>query len=104
MSLSLKSNMKQQHGAVLVKSGRVISVGWNTLKNDPNNISERHMSYCSVHAEAMAIARASQTAGATIYVARNKKGQERFSKPCRGCERAISMAGIRRVVYTIDRD
>lgn len=94
--------MKQQHGAVLVKSGRVISVGWNVLKNDPNNISENHMSYCSVHAEAMAIARASRPAGATIYIARSKKGQERFSKPCRGCERTLIEAGVARVVYTVD--
>lgn len=94
--------MKQRHGAVLVRSGRVISVGWNVLKNDPNNISEQHMDYCSVHAEAMAIARASRPAGATIYIARNKSGQERFSKPCSGCERAILEAGISRVVYTVD--
>jgi deoxycytidylate deaminase len=103
MTLSLRSNMKQQHGAVLVKSGRVISVGWNVLKNDPNNVSAEHLErYCSVHAEAMAIARASQPAGATIYIARSKKGQERFSKPCRGCERALVQAGVSRVVYTID--
>lgn len=104
MTLSLKSNMKQQHGAIIVKSGRVISVGWNVLKNDPNNVSAEHLErYCSVHAEAMAIARASVPAGATIYIARNKSGRERFSKPCRGCERAIIEARISRVVYTVDR-
>lgn len=94
--------MKQRHGAIIVKSGRVISVGWNVLKNHPDNISEQHMHYCSVHAEAMAIARASEPAGATIYIARNKNGQERFSKPCSGCEKAILNAGIARVVYTVD--
>ncbi|UMO76373.1 deoxycytidylate deaminase [Streptomyces phage Tomas] len=101
MSVSVKSNMKQQHGAVIVRSGRVLATGWNLLKNDPENISAEHIEqFCSVHAEAMAIARCRKAAGATIYIARNKKGQGRFSKPCSGCERAIILAGIKRVVYT----
>ncbi|QGH76478.1 deoxycytidylate deaminase [Streptomyces phage Daubenski] len=103
MSLSLKSNMKQAHGAVIVRGGRVLSLGWNTLKNDPTNVSDEHIArYCSVHAERMAIARCKKAAGATIYIARNKAGVPRHSKPCDACDRAIKMAGISRVVYTTD--
>jgi deoxycytidylate deaminase len=103
MELSLKSDMRQKHGAVIVRSGRVLATGWNLLKNDPNNVSKEHLEkYCSTHAEAMAVARCRKAAGATIYIARNKKGQERFSKPCSGCERLLIMAGISRVVYTVD--
>lgn len=93
--------MKQRHGAVVVKGGRVLSQGWNTLKNDPNNVSDEHIEqFCSVHAERMALARCREAAGATVYVARNKSGQECFSKPCSGCERALNAAGVARVVYT----
>lgn len=103
MELSLKSDMKQRHGAVIVRSGRVLAHGWNLLKNDPNNISNEHLErFCSVHAEAMAIARCKKAVGATIYIARNKSGRERFSKPCDNCEKAIKEAGIARVVYTTD--
>jgi deoxycytidylate deaminase len=103
MELSLKSNMKQRHGAVIVRGGRVLSLGWNLLKNDPNNISDEHLErFCSVHAERMAIAKCKKAAGATIYIARNKSGNARHSKPCDGCERAIIEAGISRVVYTTD--
>lgn len=95
--------MKQQHGAVIVRGGRVVSRGWNLFKNHPENVSSEHvLDGCSVHAERMAIARCQKTVGATIYIARNKSGRARFSKPCTGCERAIINAGISRVVYTDD--
>jgi deoxycytidylate deaminase len=103
MRLSLKSNMKQRHGAVVVKGGRVLSQGWNLLKNDPNNVSEQYITqFCSVHAEQMALARCKNPAGATVYVARNKSGRERFSKPCETCHAALEAAGVARVVYTVD--
>lgn len=103
MELSLNSDMKQKHGAVIVRRGRVLAQGWNVLKNDPNNMSAEHIKlFCSVHAEGMAIARCKKAVGATIYVARNKSGKARHSKPCDACEQAIISAGIARVVYTID--
>jgi deoxycytidylate deaminase len=93
--------MKQKHGAVIVKGGRVLSLGWNLLKNDPNNVSDEHAKlFCSVHAERMAIAKCKKAAGATIYVARNKSGNARYSKPCDECQKAIRAAGIVRVVHT----
>ncbi|QDH94042.1 deoxycytidylate deaminase [Streptomyces phage Evy] len=93
--------MKQRHGAVIVRGGRVLSRGWNLLKNDPNNISDEHIErFCSVHAEAMAIARCKKATGATIYIARNKSGNACHSKPCQSCHAAIDAAGIARVVYT----
>lgn len=103
MELSLKSDMKQKHGAVIVRGGRVLAQGWNLLKNDPNNVSDEHAKlFCSVHAEGMAIARCKKAVGATIYIARNKSGRARHSKPCDSCQHAINMAGISRVVYTTD--
>ncbi|QAY08850.1 deoxycytidylate deaminase [Streptomyces phage BoomerJR] len=101
MELSANSNMKQKHGAVIVRSGRVLARGWNILKNNPENVSDEHIErFCSVHAEQMAIARCKKAAGAIIYIARNKDGQGVFSKPCSACEKAIRLAGIKRVIYT----
>lgn len=105
MELSLNSNMKQRHGAVVVKGGRVLSHGWNLLKNDPNNVSDEHLiRFCSVHAERMALARCKNAVGATVYVARNKSGKARHSKPCDACHEALEAAGIARVVYTTDAE
>lgn len=105
MELSLKSDMKQRHGAVIVRGGRVLALGWNLMKNDPNNVSDEHAKmFCSMHAERMAIAKCRKAAGATIYIARNKSGKARHSKPCAECSYAIVQAGISRVVYTIDKD
>ncbi|QDK03029.1 deoxycytidylate deaminase [Streptomyces phage Braelyn] len=97
----MKSNMKQRHGAVVVKGGRVLSRGWNVLKNDPNNVSHEHITrFCSVHAERMALARCKNAVGATVYVARNKSGRACHSKPCDACHAALEAAGVARVVYT----
>ncbi|QNO12604.1 deoxycytidylate deaminase [Streptomyces phage MulchMansion] len=95
--------MKQRHGAVIVKGSRVLSQGWNLLKNDPNNVSDEHIiRFCSVHAEGMAIAKCKNPVGATIYIARNKSGVARHSKPCDACAVAIDSAGIAKVIYTTD--
>jgi len=94
--------MNKRHGAVIVKSGRVMSTGVNKFRNsikiiEPHNIK----SHCSVHAEVDALSRVSDATGATIYVARvNRQNQERMSRPCNSCYLAIVKAGINKIVYT----
>ncbi len=58
------------------------------------------MPRCSMHAEKHALGRCDAN-GATIYVARNKNGNDRLSKPCSNCQKAIVSAGVKQVVYTI---
>lgn len=98
------STCYRKHGAVIVKGGRVLSVGINSLRD----IEPRYKSGVKapgIHAEVAAIrgvGRDVDLSGATIYVARvNGKGPQ-MSKPCPDCQIALKNAGIRKVFYTVD--
>lgn len=97
------SDCRFRHAAVIVKSGSVLSIGYNKFKNHPDIIEEHKIKqYCSVHAEADAIKKLKSPAkGATIYVARiGLSGKERLSRPCNHCYKKIIEAGITKIVYT----
>jgi deoxycytidylate deaminase len=101
--LSTKSQARQKHGALIVKSGRVLGTGFNKDKNHPNQVSPEHIkTHCSRHAEVEAIRDANwNVKGAVLYVARvNKQGDDRNSKPCRYCEAVIASTQIKKVIYT----
>ena len=101
--LSTKSTARRMHGAVVVKSGRVLGTGYNKDKNHPTQVSPEHIkSHCSRHAEIEAIRDANwNVRGAVLYVARvNSHGQDRNSKPCTRCEVAIKQSEIKKVIYT----
>ena len=98
-----KSRSKKKHGAIVVKSGRVLGTGFNKDKNHPLAISEEHIkTHASRHAEIEAIRDANwNVKGATLYVARvNNFGYDRDSKPCAGCSEIIEQHEIKRVIYT----
>ena len=101
-----KSAARNTHGAVVVKGGRVMGMGWNKRRNDPSIVSPEHIkSDCSYHAEEVAIREAGErnVRGAIIYVARtNKNGEDRDSKPCPKCALLIEQVGIKRVVFTME--
>jgi deoxycytidylate deaminase len=93
------SEMKQRHGAVVVRGGRVLSIGINKLKNDPEHVQEYNK--CSVHAEADALYRVKIPAGSTVYVARiNNAGETRLSRPCSNCYSLMKSLGVSKVIYT----
>lgn len=103
------SELSQQHGAVIVKSGRVISVGVNKWRNKsllgiPSDRPDQYYSTLSYHAEVDSLTRAGHHAvGATIYVARvNQRGEHKFSRPCKNCLLELKKAGIKKIVYTTD--
>lgn len=103
--LADKSEEKKRHGAVVVKSGRVVGVGYNKFKNHPDVIPEGLIKkHCSRHAEEAAIHEAGNNAkGAILYVARvNKQGIDRNSKPCIVCAKLIKKSGIKKVIYTME--
>lgn len=103
--LASHSEERKKHGAVIVKSGRVVGTGFNKFKNHPSNIEpELIKTRCSRHAEQVAIHQAgSHTRGAIIYVARiNNHGYDRNSKPCYVCSARIKKAGIKKVIYTTE--
>lgn len=101
--LATKSDLRHKHGAVVVKSGRVLGMGYNKHRNDPGVIMEgRHRLDCGYHAEAVAIKDAGGNArGATIFVARiNRQGDDLLSKPCEYCQELIQESGIKNVIWT----
>ena len=101
--LATKSKSRQRHGAILVKSGRVIGMGYNKDKNHPLSVSPEHIkSHCSRHAEIDAIRDAKgDVRGAVLYVARvNRQGKDRNSKPCERCTAVIDEMQIKKVIYT----
>lgn len=102
-----KSKARNTHGAVVVKGGRVLGTGWNRDRNSPNIIDPERIKHdCSYHAEEVAIREAGQNLkGAVIYVARiNKQGKDRDSKPCVKCSSLIEESGIKRVIYTSEKE
>lgn len=95
------SNMKKRHGAVIVRSGRVLAVGVNKFRNHPKQtLAHRIKEDCSTHAEVDALNRCDPR-GATLYVARiNNNGEDRMSRPCTNCAQAIELAGIKKIVWS----
>lgn len=99
------STCKFKHGAVVVRGGRVLSVGVNSYRNFPMDFSVMPRDSSSVHAEeaALAVLGGKDARGATMFVARvNNIGEERMSRPCSRCMRRLRKAGIKRIIYTID--
>lgn len=104
--LARKSTERMKHGAVVVKGGRVLGTGYNKGRNHPFIVSSEHIKeHCSRHAEVEAIRDAKNNLkGAVIYVARvNRNGHDRNSKPCKRCQEIIDAAGIKRVIYTLEK-
>ena len=92
------SPLRPKIGAAVVKGGRVLGIGYNRPGSS-------RWSKWSRHAEVTALLNASQTEGATLYVWRGhgKTGEPMLSKPCEGCQEAIRLAGIRKVVFSRGR-
>lgn len=102
VGVALTSQQKYRLGAVLVKKGKVISVGTNIRRNHPD-VCDDPMSQSGICAERMAIKRAGHNAeGAYLYVARvGKTGQPLLAKPCSRCVEAIEKAKVKRVIFTL---
>lgn len=96
------SPCKQQHGAVIVKGGRMLSTGFNTYRNRPGD--DIPMFDRAIHAEEAAIRMLDngRAQGAKIYVARKRRsnGEPGLSRPCDRCYQAIVEAGIKEIIFT----
>lgn len=89
--------------AIVVKSGRVLSVGANRWRC-PTKILEAGMTY---HAEVQALKGVSfiQARGATLYIARKgRNGKPSMARPCDSCWAYILDHHVRQVVYTTWED
>ena len=96
---------KMEVGAVLVKNGRIISLGYNGA---PRGVAHCDLVGCdeenkhcrrAVHAELNAILNAA-------FVGSSTDGAEMFSthNPCQTCTKAIINAGISKVTYISEYD
>lgn len=92
---------RKQVGCIIVKDGRIISMGWNgTPSGDPNDceIALDDGSLVTkpevLHAEANALSKLNKSTessiGATMYVT---------CSPCRECAKQILSSGITEIVY-----
>lgn len=99
--LARVSTERYKHGCVIVRGGRVIGVGVNTFRNNPNNV-EHPKQEASYHAETNAM-RGLDVTGATIYVSRINAAKElTLSAPCFNCLERIKLSGAKRVVWSVD--
>jgi len=89
-------------GAIVVRSGRVLSTGSNRLKNTPSDLIPR--SAWSTHAEEDCLKQLpahSRGRRLTLYVTRvNRRGELRLARPCQRCWGAAIAAGVSRIVYS----
>lgn len=118
--LALTSCVDNAHGAVVVSHGKVVSVGINSMRNDPAFIGDdipvigrsSAITYpLSVHAEVAAMMAASPEAlrSSTVYVARVNTprifGHDLVfasdSRPCSRCWGLLLSAGVSTVVYSV---
>lgn len=94
-------------GAVICRSGRVLSTGVNRIGYSHFRLNRRWPE--SIHAEAQAIlallkkGRLDELAGSILYVSRiDRRGICRLAKPCANCHSLITSVNISKVVYTTD--
>lgn len=94
---------QHRHGAVVVKGGRVLSIGLNKWRNQGMPTTDEYNPYLTVHAEIDALSRVKDARGTTLYIAQvNRQGEEKMSRPCDNCAKAIQEAGVKAVVYTVN--
>jgi deoxycytidylate deaminase len=94
---------KWKHGAIIVRGGRVLSVGQNKLKNEVH-VFDENFPCVSVHAEVDAIKRCKDTRNAILYVARWSASGPANSEPCHHCRRTAEQHEIKRIVFTLDNE
>jgi len=105
---SYSDHIQHRHAAVVVKGGRVLSMGRNRNKTHPESVlyesGERILK--TIHAELDAISRVKnkeQLKGATIYVARlGRNGYPGMSCPCKMCQELINKHGLKKAVFTTE--
>lgn len=91
--------------AIIVKGGKIISVGRNKPKMNSYIKNRAHHENCAtIHAEIDAIfkvRRKIDLRGSDIYVARiTKLGDHGMAAPCPMCMNTIKNYGIKRIYYT----
>ena len=108
MALALKvaalSDQKQRHGAVLMQGSRLLALGINKQKNEPDNVGDDHVHRISVHAEVAAVRAHKLVPNTSLYVARLSNGEDSFiySRPCKDCLEYLTWdTSVKKIVYSL---
>lgn len=102
LELASYSSCSKQHAAIVAVGPRILSVGVNTWRNDPEICSNPKIE-ASFHAERNALKQLEgrDLSRAVLYSARRfKNGRPAPAKPCSFCAKLIREYGIRQVFYT----
>ena len=89
--------------ALLMRSHRVISYGWNSYTTHPK--SNTKYKFCHAEFDAILGVDADKLRNATLYVARvgyDGRAKILFAKPCSHCQELIMRANIKYAYYTVD--
>ena len=93
------THTKANHGAVIVRGGRILSMGFNSVEQR----AETNHEYMHAEMHAIISARCDNLKGSKIYVFREDKyGFINNSRPCDKCQKMLKEYGIKRAIYTID--
>ena len=102
-------DIQHRHAAVIVKSGRVLSVGRNRDKTHPESVGvdEGGEAFTrTIHAEMDAISKVKNKdhlRGATIYVARKGRNEKAGNScPCEMCQGLIDKYGLKKAIFTTE--
>lgn len=91
-----KSSFRHRVGAVVLKKGRVVSRGFNSVTT--HRLLRSKYGHFSIHAECAALLK--RAPGDTIVVVRVRRdGRLGMSRPCSKCMAMIKECNIRYVVY-----
>lgn len=98
-----KSECHVRVGCIIFDKKRILSSGFNEMRNH-KKLHPRFQSWKgSVHAEVNTILKAkTDLSNSCLIVVRiNRKNELRLSKPCRDCMKYIEYVGIKKIFYSI---
>lgn len=100
-----KSKYKQKVGAVLIKNGKIISIGYNQIRHQSSIVVNHWVG--SLHAEIHCIINAikkidsDKIKGSTMIVVRvMKNGKLGLALPCKDCYSVIENFEIKKVIFS----
>lgn len=99
---SLSDHPLHKMSCVIANKNQIISIGFNKYKT---HTASRHQ-YKMIHAELAAILdnKFADLKGTTAYIYReNRHGEQALAKPCPSCMETLKLAGVKKIVYTIDK-
>ena len=98
-NISKHSEYHIKMGAVLVRHGKPLSVGFNKIKSHTKwSVYPRQ----TIHAEVSALISSGVTdlRGCTMFIYRERNGNPAMARPCSNCMKVLKSFGIRRIYYT----